>query len=226
MGKMKKIEKETELTQKGISISTLIGNLRAYLQLSQAAFAEPLGLSPTHIARFEKGVSIPSQDTLDAICNAYQVDPEYFTETGIDVAIAVNRQNHEEGIARRLESARQERGWTQKELSVQSGVDRTVICRVESGAKLTDKQAVKLAEALEVGVEWLMHGDERRKSFPADQKMILWLWEREDVRQEIWAKMQASGKKGQMVDAGQFSQTETGSIVSNFNEEKPRTSEA
>ena len=35
-------------------LSVRIRNLRAYLQLSQAAFAEPLGLSPTHIARFVK----------------------------------------------------------------------------------------------------------------------------------------------------------------------------
>ena len=38
-----------------------IKTLRDYLQLSQAAFAKPLDLSPTHIARFEQGIAKPSQ---------------------------------------------------------------------------------------------------------------------------------------------------------------------
>ena len=150
----------------GSELSTLITNLRAYLQLSQAAFAEPLGLSPTHIARFEKGISIPSQDTIVLICKAYQVNPEYFTETGMDLSIAVKKNNPEAGISERLESARQERGWSQNELAKRSDVNQAIINRVEFGAKLTEKQAVKLAEALEVGVDWLMQGDEKKKKYP------------------------------------------------------------
>lgn len=55
-----------------------IKTLRDYLQLSQAAFAKPLDLSPTHIARFEQGVSKPSQSIIDHICESFHVDPRYF----------------------------------------------------------------------------------------------------------------------------------------------------
>ena len=55
-----------------------IKTLHDYLQLSQAAFAKPLDLSPTHIARFEQGVSTPSQSIIDRICEKFGVDPRYF----------------------------------------------------------------------------------------------------------------------------------------------------
>ena len=55
-----------------------IKTLRDYIQLSQAAFAKPLDLSPTHIARFEQGIAKPSQSTIDRICESFHVDPRYF----------------------------------------------------------------------------------------------------------------------------------------------------
>ena len=201
---------------KGVSgMKTLISNLRAYLQLSQAGFAAPLGLSSTHIARFEKGVSIPSPETIDEICKVFCVDRRYFEgsiytpdilnegsspdDHSVDessenraqmiVESAVKKMNPQEGIAERLKSARKERGWSQNELAKQSSVDRTVLSRIESGATLTEKQAVKLAETLEVGVEWLLKGDEEKKDYPIDQRMIHWLWKHEDERREIWNRM-------------------------------------
>lgn len=191
MGKMKINEEKMELLHSSVEISTLISNLRAYLQLSQAGFAAPLGLSPTHIARFEKGVSIPSPKTIDEICKVFCVDRRYFEEhcAHISVEDAVKKMNPEEGIAERLKSARKERGWSQNELAKQSSVDRTVISRIESGATLTEKQAVKLAETLEVGIEWLLKGDEEKKDYPIDQRMIHWLWKHENERREIWNRM-------------------------------------
>ena len=40
-----------------VKTSNIIKTLCGYLGLSQAAFAKPLDLSPTHIARFEQGIS-------------------------------------------------------------------------------------------------------------------------------------------------------------------------
>ena len=70
-------------TAKEVSICTRIRNLRAYLDLSQAAFGEPLGLSPTHIARLEQGISEPSQSIIDRICEKFGVDPRYFAQSQI-----------------------------------------------------------------------------------------------------------------------------------------------
>ncbi len=216
MGKNKKTVKDFENMNTNNHLSVLIKELRSYLRLSQASFAEPLGLSPTHIARFEKGVSVPSIETIDTICQVYSVDRRYFEtskeNTSISVEDVVNLTNPEEGIAERIKIARGEIGWSQNELAKRSGVNQAIINRVEFGAKLTEKQAVKLAETLEIGVEWLMQGDEKKKKYPADQKMILWLWDHEDVRQEIWVRMHASEGKEQTEYAGQFSHIESSSI--------------
>lgn len=143
-----------------------IKTLRAYLNLSQAAFAEPLGLSPTHIARFEKGISELSKDIIDLICEKYGVDPRYFTDPQLPVEQAVKKITEEEKnrvIGKRLCSARSSKGWSQNELAKRSGVNQATVNRVEAGAKLTEKAGRKLAEALEVGVEWLMDGISSRR---------------------------------------------------------------
>jgi len=173
-----------------ILLSEKISDLRSYLGLSQAAFSKPLCLSPTHIARFEKGRSIPAQETIEKICHAYDIDPEYFTGT-LPVEAAVKKQKTEAGVGERLRLAREEKGWSQNELAKRSGVSQSIINRVESGAKLTDKQGVKVAETLEVGYDWLMTGDEKKKKYPADKKMVDWLWENEKARSDIWRKMNA-----------------------------------
>lgn len=175
--------------------SMQITRLRAYHQLSQAAFSAPLDLSPTQIARFEKGVYQPNPKVIRNICEVFRVDPRYFEEQGLSgelsVEEAVELQKPEAGIPTRLKQARLEKGWSQPKLSRQSGVTQSLINSIEFGATLTDKQCVKLAAALEVGMMWLMKGEEHKKAYPADQKMIDWLWEHEDVRKEIWERMKA-----------------------------------
>lgn len=51
------------------------------------------------------------------------------------------------------------------------------------------KAAEKLAAALEVGVDWLLTGDESKKRFPADKAMVDWLWQHPEVREELWERM-------------------------------------
>ena len=154
---------------------------------------------PLLIARLEKGVTVPSQENINRICEAFEVDKRYF-ECLIDVKAAVEKKNPEAGVANRLKLAREEKGWSQQELARRSGVDASIINRVEFGAKLTEKQGVKLAEALEVGVEWLLLGKEKKKEYPVDQRMIDWLWEHSDVRKEIWGRMSGNTNPDNIVE--------------------------
>lgn len=170
--------------------SIAVAELRKYLWLSRGSFAEPLGLSPSHIARFEKGESIPTEDTITSICEAFGVDPRYFAaDSHIAVEEAVTFIDHSKLIPARLKAAREAKGWSQRELDKRSGVHVSIINRVEFGAKLTMKQGVKLAEALEVGIDWLMEGKEDRKNWSADEKLINWLWANEEVRRELRERM-------------------------------------
>ena len=164
-----------------------ISNLRAYLKLSQASFGKAINLSPTHIARFEKGNCIPSDDIVHTICDVFEVDPRYFSgELALEEAVEI--RNLEAGIPQRLKDAREEKGWSQYRLAKESGVPYPIINRVEKGEKLTLKQGLKLAETLEVGIDWLMYGDEDKKRWPVEL-MSNWLWQNEDVRKELWERM-------------------------------------
>ena len=55
--------------------------------------------------------------------------------------------------------------------------------------KLTEDKARKIADALEVGVDWILYGDQEKKYFPVNEKMIEWLKTHPEERERIWEKM-------------------------------------
>ena len=55
--------------------------------------------------------------------------------------------------------------------------------------KLTEDKARKIADALEVGVDWILYGDQEKKYFPVNGKMIAWLKINPDEWERIWEKM-------------------------------------
>ena len=170
-------------------IAKIITKLRAYLNLSRVKFGAPLGLSPTQIMRFERGIYVPSSETIKKICEEFGVDERLFEDDSITIEDAVKKREINSEISARLKIAREEKGLNQIELAERAGVSQSLISRVEFGQRLQEKQGIRIAEALEVGVDWLMRGNEDRKKYPADQKMTDWLWEHPDVREMIWNMM-------------------------------------
>ena len=79
---------------------------------------------------------------------------------------------------------------TLKELSLLASITDAQLSLTENGHyRLKENRAEDIAEALEVGVEWLLYGEERNKHFPADRKMMEWLKDHPEVREEIWKMM-------------------------------------
>ena len=169
-----------------------IVELKNKLGLSRASFARALDISPSQMARIEAGKVVLSDEFLKEICSTYHVNPAYFTgEVDIDDAVSVVRpEEKKKQVGKRLKKMRIEKGLTLKELSALVGLSYSQLSLIENGTnKLTDKRAVILGEALEVGVEWLLHGEERNKFFPADHKMMEWLKDHAEIREKIWKMM-------------------------------------
>ena len=166
--------------------------LRIYLGLSLRAFGEPIGYTGMHISRFEKNVLIPDERVIQKICEVFHVEPSYFTgELSVEQAVQKKDVNLSSASAQRLRDARLGKNLSMWELSRMSGVSQPQISLLESGKyQLKRKAGEKLAEALDVGVDWLLYGDERKRHFPADKKLIDWLWEHPEIREKLWIEME------------------------------------
>lgn len=166
-----------------------IADLRKMLGLSLAAFAKPLGCSPTHIKRMEVGTVTPDEEFINKVCEVYHVNPEYFTGS-MDINMAVAAPSVSEQkilVGQRLKQARLEKGKTLKQLSELTSIADSQLSLTENGHyRLKDNRAEDIAEALEVGVEWLLHGDETKKDDPVNHRTIEWLWKHPGIRKEIW----------------------------------------
>jgi transcriptional regulator with XRE-family HTH domain len=66
-------------------------------------------------------------------------------------------------IGSRIAAARQARGWTQGELAAQIGVSRSAVAQWETGrAGQVTANLARIAAVLDVGVEQLIHGSDKR----------------------------------------------------------------
>jgi transcriptional regulator with XRE-family HTH domain len=69
-----------------------------------------------------------------------------------------------------IRDVRRERGWTQDQLATAVGVSRSAVAQWETGrAGQITSNLTRIAEVLEVGVEYLMYGDDKRA--PAEARL-------------------------------------------------------
>ena len=65
-----------------------IHELRSYLNLSLKAFGERIGYTGMHISQFEKNIATPDERVIQKICQAFQVEPSYFSgELSVEHAV-------------------------------------------------------------------------------------------------------------------------------------------
>ena len=74
-----------------------IHDLRSYLGLSLSDLGRAIGYTGTHILRIEQEVVHPNECVIQKICDAFQVDPSYFTGEMVSVkcsgGLKVTREN-------------------------------------------------------------------------------------------------------------------------------------
>lgn len=167
----------------------LIFNLRKYLGLSTLDFAKKLGVDPATLFRYENENNA-SDKVIDYICNIFNVNKDYFCNS-LSIEEAVERTGDNHMRVERIKILMKEKGInTNKELSILSKISTTrlsVIFREE--APLNSDKAKKIADALNVGVDYILYGDESKKTYPVNDVLIEWLWSHPEIRKEIWDKI-------------------------------------
>lgn len=200
---MKKESADVEMYNKII-------NLRLALGLSKAEFGRQIGYSPTHIARLERGETKPRMEVINKIADNYGIDIQYFTDdmTLGDATANSDRWNHRKwvkkddidddvpylydgGASVRIKELRKEYGLSQRSFAKIANVDSSMISMIESGKDrmLSVISAKKIADAFDVGYEWLLYGVEERRDYPVNDKMIKWLWSDVELRKKIWQRI-------------------------------------
>ena len=86
-----------------VDIALQLIDLRNKLGMSRTSFAKSIGITETHMKRFETGVAVPKEKHINTICEKYHVKPEYFTgEIGIDEAITEMPEDDRKIAGKRL----------------------------------------------------------------------------------------------------------------------------
>ena len=159
----------------GVDIALRLVELRKKLGMSRTSFAKSIGITETHMKRFETGVAVPKEKHINTICEKYHVKPEYFTgEVSIEEAITEVDDDGREDTGKRLKEIRLERGMTIKEFSSLINISYTHLYMVETGNNpLSEKMASEIADRLHLGIDWLLYGNERAKDWPLDTEMVV-----------------------------------------------------
>ena len=71
-----------------VDIALRLVELRNKLGMSRTSFAKSIGITETHMKRFETGVAVPKEKHINTICEKYHVKPEYFTG-GVSIEEAI-----------------------------------------------------------------------------------------------------------------------------------------
>src|SRR5271165_3988952 len=80
------------------------------------------------------------------------------------------RMTNPRDIGARIRTAREDLGWTQDQLAAAVGVSRSAVAQWETGrAGQVTTNLTRIADVLEVGVEYLMYGDDKRAPAEARQ---------------------------------------------------------
>ncbi|WP_022776077.1 helix-turn-helix transcriptional regulator [Butyrivibrio sp. AE2015] len=171
-------------------LASQIKLFREYLGLTCREFGERIGYSGSYINQCEHELIEVPANIISLICENYNIDEEYFAGK-ISLKEATKHISTQAEIdadrAKRLKMLRKRFGMTQTMLYDVSGVDNKAISKIETFERPLEKeQAEMIAKALNIGVDWLLYGNEKRMNYPIDDRIIDWLWENGDVRKKLW----------------------------------------
>lgn len=168
--------------------------LIGYLDTTKKDMAKELEISDGYFYAVFKDI-ISSEKVVFKICRKYGIAEEYFSsDKPISFYIEKPKTQKERKIEAglRLKEARNNKGISQTKLAKMIGVTEKLISAIEVGrVRLVNSKAETIADILDVDKDWLLYGEEYRKRYPINERMIKWLNEHEEIRKDLWIKLKA-----------------------------------
>lgn len=136
-----------------------IRRLRKILGLSQAEFAQPLGINPSTVSIWERDGKIPEQK-LNEICRTYGVNKTWL-KTGVGNPTAPNEEDLEtppETIGDRIRAVRKKLRLTQTEFAARLKVSMQTVVNWEKDSPIAESKKEMLIYAFNINPQWLESG--------------------------------------------------------------------
>ncbi|MCD8397386.1 MAG: helix-turn-helix transcriptional regulator [Lachnospiraceae bacterium] len=166
-----------------------VRELRENLGLGRTVFGAKIGCSYQQIQRIEDGTVSISDEIIRKICSEYGVSEEWFVGERTETQQLEDRGELQR---RRMRLAYEESGLTQREFAEKTHTATSMLGDVLAGKRqLTIRYAKKIEEALDVGADWLLYGDEDAKECPLSDEMTSYIKKHPELRKEIREKMEA-----------------------------------
>ncbi len=135
---------------KHIAVGTTGDKIRALRKnkgLSLDELGTLTGLSPTYISEVERGEKVASISALRSITEVFQ----------IPISLFIGNKRKQSVVGQKLKNARLNRGMTQKELSVMTGLSTAMITHLENGKVQASLDSIeKISEALGISICYLI----------------------------------------------------------------------
>ena len=151
-----------------MTIGERIKGLRNHLGLSQYAFGVKVGKVSSYISRIERGLNSPSDEMVDRICSAFDVNRSWLLDGEGEMFSESRSAYDDENMGERVKAVRKENGLLQKEFAerIHSSVD--MVSRVELKKIVPSARWLqKVADEFGVSMQWLLTGEEDKKDATA-----------------------------------------------------------
>ena len=165
--------------------------VKACLKLTLQNIADATDVTNATVSRYTSGIMEIPVSWAEKFCSAFHVDKDWFISGDGDPIFKEKPQiKQKDGAGMRLKQIRNELGLNQKTVYSILGINSSNYSKIENDhTTLTMENARKIEDAFGYGADWLLYGDEEKKEYPVCRRMIEYLWQHKEEREQLWEKM-------------------------------------
>lgn len=174
--------------------------LRQLMGLSLRKMSQLCQYSDSYLSSVEDGKAIPSKEMIETVCKMFHVNQEWMDYGAepifIDDEGVQKKEEKVKSVPERLAELRENYAMTYRQFAEKVGSNVETYRNLEQGTRLINhRQAKKIADACNVGIDWLMYGEETAKEYPLNDRMLEYLQKYPEIRKMVLKKIQQIDNK-------------------------------